>query len=512
MNSPEPSRGDGRWPAAVTLLTTAAVALVWSHAKLMWVDELLELETDRVSTAWRVVQIQRRFPVNIDPAIYHVTSHFSTLLFGANAFAVRLPSLLGFLLMQLCVYLFAKRLVGVRAAVVAMIFPALTAALLYAAEGRPYGMLLGLFGLALWLYQTATRESSRNVTLVALALVLAATPNTHYFGVLLFLPLGAAELVRTIERRKLDFALVGAMLFGIVVGMAAILPFRAAAQRYRDHYYNANTVGPREFFDSYYFLLVNAQGELMHRVGMLLIGVALLAVVVAVVRRRRDLPGHELVLVSTLALLPLFAYLIARYATHTMEMRYTLGAVPAIGILLAIAIAPILARDSAYRAAVGLGLVASVVIGCLRVSAEKRKSDAILASLVVAPEMKAALLSRSDTNIYFEEAGYFQVARYYEPDAEVRDHLRLIYDEATELRVYRRDTNSLTADHLLQFTDLPIVPYSMLKDSPVPHHVVMYHSVWDWTHQALAHDGAQVTPLGSAFGGEAVTATFPAQQ
>ena len=128
--------------------------------------------------------------------------------FGVGAFALRLPALLGFLLMQVCLFFFVRRLAGERAGVVAAAFPALTATLFYSAEGRPYGLMLGLYALALlsWTHrwrmtrhgETENREQGtgcrrRGWALMGLAAAIALTINAHYFGILLLVPLCAAE-------------------------------------------------------------------------------------------------------------------------------------------------------------------------------------------------------------------------------------------------------------------------------------------------------------------------------
>jgi 4-amino-4-deoxy-L-arabinose transferase-like glycosyltransferase len=137
------------WPAFAFLALTAAISLLWSHFKLLGWDEFLELWTDSAPSIGQVVHIQRNWPISLDPLAYHAITHAAIQLFGAGAFAIRLPSLLGFLLMQICLFVYVRRIGGERAAIFALAFPALTATLYFSAEGRPYGLLLGLCALAL---------------------------------------------------------------------------------------------------------------------------------------------------------------------------------------------------------------------------------------------------------------------------------------------------------------------------------------------------------------------------
>src|ERR1039458_2211993 len=125
--------------AVLFVLLTAAMALAWSHAKLMSQDEMYAFQTYSVPTVAQLVQVQRTWPISLDPLLYPLLAHAGMRALGAGAFALRLPALLGFLLMQICLFFFVRKLAGERAGMVAAAFPALTATLFYAVEGRPYG-------------------------------------------------------------------------------------------------------------------------------------------------------------------------------------------------------------------------------------------------------------------------------------------------------------------------------------------------------------------------------------
>ena len=143
----------------VFVLLTAVLALTWSHTKVMSQDEMYAFHTYSVPSVAELVHVQRTEPISLDPLLYPLLSHAGMKAFGTTAFALRLPALLGFLLMQLCLFFFVRNLAGERAGVVAAAFPALTATLFYSAEGRPYGLMLGLYALALLCWQIATSEA-----------------------------------------------------------------------------------------------------------------------------------------------------------------------------------------------------------------------------------------------------------------------------------------------------------------------------------------------------------------
>src|SRR6185437_13169793 len=156
-----PSLDGTRLAALLILVLTAAVAFTWSHGKLLSQEEFFVLQTDNVASLHQLIYIQRHYPISLDPLVFHLLAHGCTRIFGPTALALRLPSIFGFLLMQVCIFFATRVIAGPRAALIAIDFPALTATLFYAPEGRPYGLLLGFYALALLAWQTASRRSER---------------------------------------------------------------------------------------------------------------------------------------------------------------------------------------------------------------------------------------------------------------------------------------------------------------------------------------------------------------
>ncbi len=532
-------------PALLLLLTTAAVSLLWSHYKLFSQDEFFVLQTDSVATVRQLIHIQRTTPISLDPLVYHLLAHASTRLFGATAFALRLPSLLGYLLMQSCLYLTVRRSNSVGApyadsrtwdpaALFALAFPALTATLFYSAEARPYGLLLGLYALTFLAWQTATRTANAGVTrssqlyhdergaptgqsrtraLTLLTLSVALTLNAHYFGVLLLIPLCAAELFRTVLRRRLDLP----VLASIAIGMAAIvfaLPFQKPAGEFRQHYYNGGTVSLHAITQSYRALFVDYTRLPLRAQHLIAIAFVVLALTFAIaclqtLRKKTSAPpAAELVFLIVLAALPLFGFLLARFVTHSIEVRYVLGAIIGITILLALTLAPLLDRLPSPAALTVLLFLAIAGTGTLHIRNERHAEAETLATLQLSPALKAAILASPTQRLFFQDMGQFEVASYYLPDPDIRPRLALVYSRENEIRYDAHDTVSLTALHMRAFTGFPILDYETLKRQPGPHIFILFHSGWDWTDQALAADHARITPSGPALGGDAVSVDF----
>ena len=510
----------------VFVLLTAALGLAWSHHKLMSQDEMYAFQTYSVPSVAELVQVQRTEPISLDPLLYPLLAHAGMKAFGDGAFALRLPALLGFLLMQVCLFFFVRRLAGERAGAVAVAFPALTATLFYSAEGRPYGLMLGLYALALLCWQVATREAGnreqgtgsrrRGWALVGLAAAIALTINAHYFGILLLVPLCAAEGFRSLQRRQTDWPVVVAIYMGMA-GFAATWPFLKAAGEFHKNYYNAGSVGLHDITRAYRSIFVDYTQMSMpaQHLWMVVLVVFAAGLVGGCARqifgrggRELRIPAAEWVLMLVLAALPFCGYLLARFVTHSIEVRYVLGAAVAISAMVGVAIGPWLRRDEVFAAVmVALG-VAIVGAGAARIHAEQRKSAERLASLLLPAEVKSALDANPDGRLYMQDMGAFEEDRAYEPDADVRARMTLVYSRAEELRWNRHDTMALTAMHIERFTGLPVVSYEDLRARPGEHLFVLYHTGWDWTDQAFAADGASVRPVDHAMGGDVAAVKY----
>ena len=578
--------------AWITLVSTA-LAIWWSNNKLLNQDEMFSYQTDTVHSLGEVVRIQLHFPISLDPLVFHSLAHLSTRIFGPTAFAMRLPSMLGYALMLCCVFLFTERAALTRwsppaarsIARIAATIPILTATFYYATEARPYGLLLGFYALSFLAWQAATRpsttlspqpephptenlssqrephpaenlssrpqspltenlsfrpESARSVdaaerpavpnhrepltrprwALPTLALAIALALNTHYFAILLLPLLFLAEFVRTVDRRRVDLPLVAALLLG-TAAIVCTLPFQTAVRTFRTHYYNAGAIGPRAVTQAFRSLFVDytsASLRTQHFAAILFVVLALAFLIALALRwRTLDLPPAEATLLLATAALPVFGFLLGRFVTHSFEVRYVIGAIFAISILLALLLAPWIVprptdKPGTQRWLPYLVMMALVLfVGPFRANSEKHKSAALLHSLEVPAAVRAALAADPTHNLYIQQMGHYEIAQFYQPDPVIRAHTVLVYSSDREIFFDRHDTEALTAEHMLHFTGLPIVSYDTLTHDPTPHTWLLYNSGWDFTPGALAEDQAHLTPIAPTFEGTATTVQFPPQ-
>ncbi|MGA8939430.1 MAG: glycosyltransferase family 39 protein [Acidobacteriaceae bacterium] len=475
-------------------------------------DDLLELWSDRVPSLGQLLHIQSTSPLAIDPFFYHGLIFSMIRLFGVHPHLLNLPSLAGFLIMQVCLFYFVRRIASERAATFALAFPAITIAFAYTLQIRPYGVLLGLFGLAMLSWQTAVRrETHRAWALVVFGLSIAVAINTQYYGVLLMLPLCAAEAVRTWQRRRLDAPVLMSMGAGMA-GIVLLLPFLKGAAAFRSHF-KAGNVSYRAIPQAYNFLLLG-HATFTVRINHLLslvLGMLVVLMLWSCVRQLRAktlmLPTAESVFLVTLAALPLFGFLLGHFVTHAFEPRYVLGAVIGIAALVSIALDPLfhLRREILGRLTVAALFAGFAGMGVVRMRAEERVSQHVRSYLVVSPEIKRAITDGPGKMLYTQDIDLFGLVSFHEADPDVRSHLALVYSTDQEMRWNKAASSSRTALNLKSFTPYTIVPYESVIGQPGVHLFVVTHGGWNWLDKALAGTQMQATPIGQALGGEVVS-------
>jgi hypothetical protein len=499
------------------LLLTIVLSLIWSHARLMWNDEFLSFYSDGVATFKQVILVQLHHPISLDPPTYHLLSHLSMDLIGRNAIALRLPALAGFLLFQLCLFFFVHRLAGNRSAVIAMAVPILTASFRYSLEGRPYGLLLGLYALSLLCWQIATIDDnvprSRLLPLAGLTVSIALAITSHYFGVLILIPVSLGELSRIYFRKRLDFGVLIALTLGLA-SVGLILPFKRALMVYRRHYYitgvNIHDIsqGYRELFLRYTTWPIPLQ-----KLAAAIMVVLALTLAYAGYKRfkRRAATEHAYtwVALSAMVLLPFFGYLFGRFVTHTMEVRYVIAALIAFAATFGIVLERKLRSNTFYYVTLALIFLAAIDINTWNIVKERRASNAILAGLHPSPALAAALAANPSAPLYEQSLGNFFVDSFYTPNPALRARITLLYNAQREIFFLQHDTYSIAAVNLHHFTTLPIVDYDQLRHEPGPHLLIQLQDGWNWIDKAAAVEHATVTPLGPSFGAQAVAIQWP---
>jgi hypothetical protein len=229
-----------------------ALAAGQAGVRPMWHDELFTAYLLRVPSAGQLWDALAS-GVDLMPPLYHLIVRFLAPVFGDGALALRLPSLVGFWVMCLCIYRYVSRRLPAEFAFAAMLLPFCTNAAYYMAEARPYGLVLGLAALALVSWQSLEAWTRlRVIWLAVLAVSLAAAITAHYYAVLLLLPLVAGEIVRSRTRGSIDWA-VWICLAAPMSVLLALRPLLATAREFAPTFWTSPQVGEAVLVYTHWF-------------------------------------------------------------------------------------------------------------------------------------------------------------------------------------------------------------------------------------------------------------------
>ena len=200
--------------------------------KLFWFDEMFTVHLSRLPSVGGLwTELMRGSDFN--PPLFYLLTKTGEALAGPGHLGMRLPEIIGLGIFCLCLFRFVGLRSSMLGGLVAMLFPLVTTAYEYAYEARPHAVVLGFCGLSMVCWQQAAAPGTRGRTwcITGLGAALTAALLNHAYAVLLFVPLAIGELVRALDRRRIDWAVAGALLTAAVAGLAVIGPMAAAAAK-----------------------------------------------------------------------------------------------------------------------------------------------------------------------------------------------------------------------------------------------------------------------------------------
>lgn len=341
-----------------------ALVIVGAATRPLWHDELYTYYIAKSPTLAGFINAVTH--LDLQPPLGYVLSRISMKALGENAFTARLPSMIAFAVASLCLYQVVRRRLGRFYGLAAMLVLWLSPFFFYAAEARPYALVLGFLCLAILGWEVAIDGHKRGLALVAIAIGVGGMIASHGFSPILVAILGFAELVRTVERRRLDWLVWIAM----VAPSPLVVLYRPMFRRFE----GLSALPPE--FQASFFKIFDFYGELLAAVGpVLLIAlmVALLMYRAGETNRRPSEPGlgkHEAALISGLLLLPVLINLLLMRSGGAFWPRYCLATAVGFSFLSIYVLAKL---TNASRAAAGIvagcvfvGMVAVMAVGIAR--------------------------------------------------------------------------------------------------------------------------------------------------
>lgn len=294
--------------------------------KTFWYDELATLYICRFPTfnaAWAAVLRGADY----NPPLFYVIHRAAGALFGEGTVGFRIPEILSFWVLGLCLFRFVARRAGLLGGWIAMVLPTLTGAYFYAYEARPHGLVLGFCGMALTCWDML-EERRGWFWLVAFAVCLEAALFSHTFALLLVVPFGFAELYRTVEQRHIAWDRWIALVLPVIVAVSIFVPlFWSYTHTYR------HSVDRMHVFQASALYRVPVFYQELLDPGILVVVLMLVVLVLHKAVYVRTFSKLLSVLIVGFIVLPLCGVLLARLIGAPFYLRYFVSAVLGIALL-----------------------------------------------------------------------------------------------------------------------------------------------------------------------------------
>jgi hypothetical protein len=452
-------------PGAFLALYFVVFGAAASHRRF-WFDEIFTVYLAALPTSASLIA-SLRAGADLVPPLFHLVTRLCSVFPGGVQFTVRLPALIGFGVFCASLFLFVNRRCGLTCGIAAMLVPIATGATRYAIEARPYGLVLGCFGVALVCWQAAAEGRRRPASLIGLALAVAAAVSFHYYAILILVPIGLGELARLIRNRHLDFGVIAATATG-PLALLAHLPLFALSKPYSHNAWAA----PNWQALADCFITLTGPTVLV----CLVVGLGYFVSPLSKRSGAGDIghPTHEWAAVAGFASLPFLVYAVGVISTGNFVGRYALGAVAGIAIALAFLIrgGPRLARFVVVALAAAAALNA---IGWLGLHAEPAGR---------------LLLNRAPANLPVVSGNPFDFLdlSYYNPSA----HVTYVADPVEARRRTGSDAPDLGLLALRHWAPIHVEEYATFAGRRQPFLLHWFPNRFSWLLPKLSESGASV--------------------
>jgi hypothetical protein len=479
-----------RFPGLLTAVLCAlysCAAAIAAAQKALWYDELFTFHVSRLSGFGAIWNALARGVDNHAPLDYWLR-HVFMRVFGTSELAFRLPSIIAFGIALFCLIRLVAKRSSMSCGLLAGLILLSTQAHQYAYEGRAYASLIAWAVISLLCWQLAA-EGKRGA-LIGLSAALAAGLYSHYYGVLLFVPLVAGEIWRSVERRRIDWGVW--LAFGLaIIPLVTMMPLIKAAKPYASGFWTP--VDVHTLIDIY-MNIVGASALVL----LVLLCWRLLMSRAPAYRgdNHGDMPSYEIAAAAGYLLLPLFCYVMAKSITGALFYRYVVSAVTGVAILASLAV---------YRIAKNAGVAIAVAIICLSLIA----GDAWVEGYRGVAKKAGTANLLNELNRWLPDSGeplvvangvrFAQWAHYAAP----RIQQRLTYVASLEDSLNLKGTN--TQDRALlglrSLLPSPVMKYQDFKEQNPHFRMIMPDGSWQLNK--LLQDGASINAVG-IFRGEPV--------
>jgi hypothetical protein len=459
---------DAHWRLYLILSSALCFATFsgYSWRKFPWIDEVLQIAIERLPTGRQVWDALKDGMIQVDPPVQHLGVHYLFQIFGEHVFLARLPAIAGFCVTCAALAMLVRRHASPLFAAAAFFAPYASVLRSRAMDARPYGMMFGCSALV-WLCWDGVASGRRRVFWrVAFTLSLAAMFSTHFYSILLMLPLAMGEATLWLQRKKVDWATVSCVAIAAIPYAVWLPILLSASRKYLSHYFY-----PVSFSNLYNFFEF-AVASLPYAAALIF-----LALAGAAGAKLQDQPTSApnereralLAVVAGFLLIPLGGFLGGVFVTKNFVPYYHV--IAAFGVVVGVPL--ILSLCTGRNSTAGLCLFLALSVHGLFVTT--RGLSGFLRGTEV-PYPKEAELRRltgeDRPDIVVPSPMHFLVFKEANRQDPV-DSLVYLYDPKKALKELGTDTADILHEHLGKITDARIEPF----DTYVAQHHKFYIAV-----------------------------------
>jgi len=454
------------------------VPTLWlAKYKLMWDDEFFTLYLARGGWHSLMAGLATGADQHPPPFYYLTYGIFRTL--GMSHITLRLPAIVGFWILCVCLYEIVRRLTIPMWGVVAMLLPLSTQIYYYATEARGYGLVAGFSAMAMLAWIEVTEPRRRAVFLPMLAISLAWAVSSHYYAVLILISLAAGELMRTRALGRIDVPVWIAFAFTFLP-IVIFLPTIRSARQYSAHFWAVPS-----WSDALSFYSTKLGLAAVPLIGFLAAGLlfgfgtrgwrAMNSMRNHYPKDRlhesTTLPQWQATALFLLAGTPVTAMFVAKFATHAFSPRYAICSIVGIATLATYLVSRVAPRALTAMVAAVLCLVMyGLEIRILRADFSGRRAGLIASS--------EALSRTGNAQIALLDITVMHQLSYYTP-RDLAARINFVADPAKSIEYLRQDTIDRGLLDLRPWFPLKVVHVeSFLADNP---RFLAYGGVYEWS-------------------------------
>jgi hypothetical protein len=232
------------------LIVYATIRSIFAAAtRAFWFDEIctwIVVHQLRVADIWSALERA----ADGQPPMFYLIERFAASLVKNDEIALRLPSILAFAWVVLCLFMIIRKRRGNTIALVCASIPLLTILFsTYAVEARPYSLVLACLSTAVLCYQHAPRAR----WMILMGLSMAFAEALHYYAIFGLVPFMLAEAIlflRTRQFRLIVWSAFACSFLPVVICWPLLARFRAY---YGAHYWGLPSLFGAEAIYGWFF-------------------------------------------------------------------------------------------------------------------------------------------------------------------------------------------------------------------------------------------------------------------